>query len=205
MTLDYTIVRICPREFQAGLFYTGCSRVKEMEKLAIVGYTTRIRENGQETEFPSKQRWGLPGRNILIYFFFFSSDSWIWNRKAYQRIQRVKQREKKVLLSKETVNLRKKGYCLMISFKDLTRTQTQWWKLIQSDYLSFIILLFLICQLIFVVTNQLLLLLLCTKIGVQWGGGGWIILGIYCYHLRTNLYFIVFIYYYYPIYHILIE
>ena len=56
MTLDYVIVRICQREFQPGLFYTGCSRVKDMDKLAIVGYKTRTKENGDKTQFPSKMR-----------------------------------------------------------------------------------------------------------------------------------------------------
>ena len=56
MTLEYVIVQICQREYSPGLFYTGCSRVKDMEKLAIVGYSERTLNNGETTWFPPIQR-----------------------------------------------------------------------------------------------------------------------------------------------------
>ena len=121
MTLDYTIVRICPREFQAGLFYTGCSRVKEMEKLAIVGYTTRIRENGQETEFPSKQRWGLPGRNILIYFFFFFIRFMNMKQKGIPKNTKGKAKGKEGVIVKRDRELEKKR----VLFNDLLQRLDQ--------------------------------------------------------------------------------
>ena len=50
MTLNKVIVKICQREFSAGLLYTGCSRVKEESGLAILGY------NEYTNRFPPIQR-----------------------------------------------------------------------------------------------------------------------------------------------------
>ena len=50
MTLAIAIVKICQREFSAGLLYTGCSRVKEESGLAILGY------NEYAKRFPPIQR-----------------------------------------------------------------------------------------------------------------------------------------------------
>ena len=43
MTLDKVICQLCQSEFAAGLTYTGCSRVKTKENLAILGYTNHER------------------------------------------------------------------------------------------------------------------------------------------------------------------
>ena len=58
MTLDMVIVHICQKEYAAGLFYTGCSRVRDKEKLAIMGYTHTDVQLPFD-EFPKIQRYTL--------------------------------------------------------------------------------------------------------------------------------------------------
>ena len=54
MTLDVVIVHICSTEYAPGLFYTGCSRVRNKDKLAIMGYTNH--ERSEFNDFPPVQR-----------------------------------------------------------------------------------------------------------------------------------------------------
>ena len=54
MTLGKVICQLCQYEFAAGLTYTGCSRVKTKENLAILGYTNN--EDLKFPNFPPKQK-----------------------------------------------------------------------------------------------------------------------------------------------------
>ena len=56
MTLDVVIVHICRREYAPGLFYTACSRVRDKEKLAIIGYEPPRDKSHKFEEFPPLQR-----------------------------------------------------------------------------------------------------------------------------------------------------
>ena len=53
MTLGHVIVRIIDREYAAGLTYTGCSRVRNEDNLAIITNN----KNTHVDEFPTVQRY----------------------------------------------------------------------------------------------------------------------------------------------------
>ena len=116
MTLEYVIVQICQREYSPGLFYTGCSRVKDMEKLAIVGYSERTLNNGETTWFPPIQRL------VQIFVFFFLLTNFLFMANRFTNISKqgkTKNKNKVSIVEKRDEELKKKADLFDLKIQDL--------------------------------------------------------------------------------------
>ena len=66
MTIPKVIVKVNRTEFSHGLLYTACSRVKNQQDLAIIGYKPFLMDPNKFW-FPPIQRYvGMDDKNVIV-------------------------------------------------------------------------------------------------------------------------------------------